>query len=55
MMEERNYYVADTVSPFTPTFTGRSLGFMKRCDLTRVNSLYTDKVNKMHFIQRGGG
>lgn len=46
MMTERIYYAIDAVFPFAAGFIERSLGFMKRCNLTRMTVLYTGMGDK---------
>lgn len=48
-MEGGNYIAVDVVLPSAASFMARSLGFLERCDLTRMNVLYTGSVNKVLF------
>lgn len=54
MMEKRNHFAVDTVFQFVAAFIYSSLGFVKRCDLTRIILLCTEVESKVLFDQRGG-
>lgn len=42
MLKSRNHYDFDTVFPYAATFVDRSLGLMKKSDLTRMSLLHTE-------------
>lgn len=54
MMEVGNYYAAGTVLLFVAEFIVRSLGFVKKSDVARVDVLCTEMVNEMFFDERDG-
>lgn len=49
MMRGENYYAADTVLLFAASLTDGVLGFVERCDVTRVSVTYTEILNKLLF------
>lgn len=55
MMRGRNCYANDELLLSVVTFTDRSLGFVERCDLTRISVLCTEMVNRAIFDGKGGG
>lgn len=53
MMERKNSYAADRVLPFVASFINGSLGFVERCNLTRINLFYTEMINTLLFDHNG--
>lgn len=49
MMEWTNHYTIRTVFSFLAAFTRKSLGFVKRCNLTGMNVLYIEMLNDALF------
>lgn len=47
MLEGKDYYAVDMVFPFVAAFIDRSLGFEEKCELTRMNVLYIEIINKV--------
>lgn len=47
LMKRRNYYDADTLFPFAPLLADINLGFVERCDLTRVSVLDMEVVSQL--------
>lgn len=54
VMERRMDYASDTAFSFVPAFTDKSFGFAESCNLTRINSLYTETDEKVRLDQRDG-
>lgn len=51
-MERRKYYAINTMFPFVAAFIERSLVFVESCEVTRINILNTQTVNKVLCNQR---
>lgn len=45
----RNYLASDTVFSYFTSFIDRSFGFAKKCDVTRMNAIYTKMVGELLF------
>lgn len=53
-MERKDFNAIDTVFLFVAEFTRKNHGFVEKCDLTCMNVLYTEMVERELFDQRGG-
>lgn len=51
MMERGDFYVSDTFFPFFATFTDRSLHFVEKYVLTRVNAFYIKMFSRIFSIR----